>query len=90
MPSFVLLTRGEEEVSTTKVHDLETSRFELRDSQDILEVLVENIEQSVGESPEEEERDDQAEREDQGPSREVAACNSRGTEHSTTRHGCCC
>lgn len=57
----------EEEVSTAKVHDLETGGLQPADLQDILEVLVEHIEQTVGETPEEEEGDDQGQRPDELP-----------------------
>ena len=46
--------RGEEEVTTTEVHDLKTSGFELGNTEDILEVLVEHVKKTVGETPEEE------------------------------------
>jgi len=46
----------EDEVTTTEVHDLETGRLELCDSENILEVLVQDIEKTVRETPEEEER----------------------------------
>jgi len=47
------------EVSTTEVHDLKASALQLGDPKDILEVLVEDIEETVRETPEEKERDDQ-------------------------------
>lgn len=78
---------GEEQVATTEVHDLETGRLELCDAEHILEVLVEDIEKTVGETPEEEERSDQADGEDQLPSSEEAPLN-RGSVHgdTATRH----
>lgn len=47
-----------EEVATPKVHDLKACRLELGYAQYSLEVLVEDIEETVGETPEEEEGDD--------------------------------
>lgn len=41
----------EKEVTTTEVDDLETSRLKLGDTKDRLEVLVEDIEKTVGETP---------------------------------------
>lgn len=55
----------EEQVTTTEVDDLQTGRLELGDVEDGLEMLVEHIEKTVGETPEEEERDDEGEREDE-------------------------
>jgi len=64
----------EEEVTATKVHDLQASGLELCDTEDGLEVLVEDIEKTVGETPEEEEGDDEGEGEDEGATSQVAAC----------------
>lgn len=77
----------EDEVTTTEVHDLETGRFELCDSEDILEVLVQDIEKTVRETPEEEERCDKAEREDEPLASQEATLNG-GNVHrnSTTTH----
>jgi hypothetical protein len=52
---------GEGKVTDTKVGDLETGGLELGDAEDILEVLVEHDEETVGETPQEEERGDEDE-----------------------------
>jgi hypothetical protein len=41
---------------------LETSRLELGDTENILEVLVQHIEETIGETPQEEEGGDEDER----------------------------
>lgn len=64
----------EEEVTATKVHDLQASGLELCDAEDGLEMLVEDIEKTVGETPEEEEGDDEGEGVDEGATGKVAAC----------------
>lgn len=56
----------EEEITATKVHDLQASGLELCDAEDGLEMLVEDIEKTVGETPEEEEGDDEGEGVDEG------------------------
>lgn len=53
--------RREAEVATAKVHNLKTGGLETGNAEYCLEMLVEDIEQSVTEAPEEEEGDDQAE-----------------------------
>lgn len=45
----------------SKVGGLKTSRLELGDSKDGLEVLVQDVEETVGETPEEEEGGDESE-----------------------------
>lgn len=57
--------RGVKKVTTAKVHDLETGRFELCDAKDSLEVLVEDIEKTVRETPQEKEGDDERDRVDE-------------------------
>jgi hypothetical protein len=52
---------GVGKVTDTKVGDLETGRLELGDAEDILEVLVEDVEETVRETPQEEERGDEDE-----------------------------
>jgi len=78
----------EEEVTTTKVHDLETSGLETADAENGLEMLVEDIEKTVGETPEEEERDDESEGEDKGATFQVAACQLRGSRGDSTASHC--
>jgi hypothetical protein len=51
--------RREEEITATKVDDLKTSRLKLGDFEDRLEMFVENIEETITETPEEEEGDDE-------------------------------
>jgi len=79
---------GEEEVTTTEVHDLKTGRLEFGDSEDILEMLVKDIEETVGESPEKEERCDQTDRIYQFPSGEVTTLDGLGCDWYTTTCHC--
>lgn len=51
----------EGKVTDTKVGSLQAGRLDLGDAENVLEVLVEHIEETVGETPEEEEGGDQAE-----------------------------
>jgi len=76
----------EEEVAASEVHDLEPCRLELGDVQHGLEVLVQHVEEAIGESPEEEQRDDQGERENQGPARQVADGDLARLDWHATRH----
>jgi hypothetical protein len=78
----------EEEVTTTEVHDLETSGLETADAENSLEMLVEDIEKTVGETPEEEERDDEGEGEDESATSQVAACQLRGSSRNSTTSHC--
>lgn len=55
----------EEEVTATEVHDLKTRALELGDLKDRLEMRVEDIEETVRETPEEEETDDKEQRIDE-------------------------
>lgn len=75
------------EVTTAEVHDLETGRLETRNAENCLEMLVEDIEKTVRETPEEEERDDQAQRVDELLAAEISAGNARDIGwNSTTSH----
>ena len=56
----------EGKVTDTKVGGLETGRLDLGDAEDVLEVLVEDIEETVCETPEEEEGGDETEGPDWG------------------------
>jgi len=76
----------EEEVTTTKVHDLETGGLKTADAENGLEMLVEDIEKTVGETPEEEEGDDEGEGEDEGATFEVAACQLRSSSGNSASH----
>jgi len=78
----------EDEVTTTEVHDLETGRFELCDSEDILEVLVQDIEKTVRETPEEEERSDKAKREDEPLAGQEATLNGGNVHRNSTATHC--
>lgn len=54
-------------------------------------MLVENIEETVGETPEEEKRGDQSNGEDELAAREITTLNSGGCERDTTAdHFCGC
>jgi hypothetical protein len=77
----------EDEVTATEVHDLQTSRFEPCDAEDVLEMLVQDIKKTVRETPEEEQRGNKAEREDEPLASEEATLN-RGNVHrnSTATH----
>ena len=76
--------RGEEKVATTEVDDLKTSRLKLSDVENCLEMLVENIEKAVTETPQEEERDDEGEGEDEGFASEESRRKRRGSERNST------
>lgn len=65
-----------EEVTATEVHDLQTGGLELRDTKDSLEMLVQDIEKAVRETPEEEERGDEGDGVDELAASEVAALDS--------------
>lgn len=52
----------EAEITATEISDLKTGRFELGNVQVVLEVLVQDIEQTVSETPQEEEGGDEDER----------------------------
>jgi hypothetical protein len=52
---------GVGKVTDTEVGDLETGGLELGDTEDILEVLVQDVEETVGETPQEEEGGDEDE-----------------------------
>ena len=78
----------EDEVTTTEVHDLETGRFEPCDSEDILEVLVQDIEKTVRETPEEEERCNKAEREDEPLASQEATLNGGNVHRNSTATHC--
>lgn len=56
---------GEQKVTSTEIHDLQTGGFELCNAQDILEVLVQDIEKTVRETPEEEQGGDEGDGEDE-------------------------
>lgn len=80
----------EEQVTAAEVDDLETGGLQLGDVEDGLEMLIEHIEETVGETPEEEERDDKGEREDELSALEEARCELRSREGNTTAgHGEC-
>jgi hypothetical protein len=55
---------GVGKVTDTEVGDLKTGGLELGDTEDILEVLVKDVEETVGETPQEEEGGDEDERPD--------------------------
>jgi hypothetical protein len=78
----------EDEVTTTEVHDLETGRFELCNSEDILEVLVQDVEKTVRETPEKEERGDEAKREDEPLASEEATLNGGNIHRNSTATHC--
>lgn len=63
---------GEDEISATEVHDLETGALEFGYAEDILEVFVQDVKKAIGEAPEEEKGDDEGEWEDEGFSFEEA------------------
>jgi len=63
--------RREQKVTSSKISDLQTSRFKLGDAEDSLEVRIENIKETITETPEEEERDDEAKGEPEGSSFKV-------------------
>lgn len=66
---------------------MKTSRLKLGDVENSLEMLVENIEKSITETPEEEERDDEGEREDERFAPEKSACQRRSRERdAATSH----
>lgn len=75
--------RGEEKVATTEVDDLKTGRLKLGDLENRLEMLVENIEKAVTETPQEEERDDEGEREDEGFASEESRRKRRSSERKS-------
>lgn len=83
---------GEEEVTTTEVHDLETSGLELGDTEDILEVLVQDIKKTVRETPEEEERGDEGDGEDELLSCKETTSDGGGSDGDTAASHCydCC
>ncbi len=70
--------------TTTEVHDLKTGRLKLRDLEDILEMLVEDIEETVGKSPEEEKRCDECDREDERLASQISALDWRNVHRNTT------
>lgn len=78
--------RREEQVTATEVHDLKTSGFEFGDAEDGLEVLVQDIEQTVGEAPEEEERGDEEDGEDELAAGEEAALDRRDVDWDAASH----
>lgn len=79
--------RGEEEVTATEVHDLETSRLEPCNTEHILEMLVQDIEKTVRETPEEEEGCNQDQREDQSLSSKEPALHRGGIHgNAAARH----
>jgi len=78
----------EDEVTTTEVHDLKTGRLKPCDTQDVLEVLVQDIEQTVRETPEEEQRCDEAEREDEPLASEEATLNGGYVHRNSTATHC--
>lgn len=78
----------EEKVTTSEVHDLKTSGLKLGNAEDSLEVLVEDIEEAVGESPQEEQGGDQSNWEDELPTSEVTTLNSGGCHWDTTADHC--
>ena len=78
--------RRVDEVAATEVHDLKASTLQLGDPEDILEMLVEDIEETVRETPEEEERDDQGEGKDESLSLEEARGERGGVYWYTTSH----
>ena len=76
------------EVTTTEVHDLEASGLELGNAEDSLEVLVENIEETVRETPEEEERCDEEDWVNELATSQVATVDGGGADrwHTTSGH----
>jgi len=79
---------GEDEVTTTEVHDLETRRLELGNAKDILEMLVQDIEKTVRETPEEEERGDEGDGEDELLSSEEATSDGGSSDGDTAACHC--
>ena len=75
---------GKAEVTTTEVHDLKTGGLELGDTEDSLEVLVENIEKTVRETPEEEERGDEKDWVGELATSQVATLNGGGADRWDT------
>lgn len=78
----------EEEVTTTKVHDLKTGGFELGDTEDILEMLVQDIEKTVRETPEEEQRGDEGDGEDELLSSKETTSDGGGSDGNTAASHC--
>lgn len=78
----------EDEVTTTEVHDLETGRLELCDTEDILEMLVQDIEKTVRETPEEEERGDEGNGEDELLASEETTSDGGGCDGNTAACHC--
>jgi hypothetical protein len=78
----------EDEVTTTEVHDLETGGLELCDTEDILEMLVQDIEKTVRETPEEEQRGDEGDREDELLSSEEATSDGGSSDGNTAASHC--
>jgi hypothetical protein len=74
---------GEDEVTTSKVHDLETGGLELCNTENILEMLVQDIEETVRETPEEEERSDEGNGEDELLSRKKPTSDGGGRDGDT-------
>ena len=83
----------EDEVTTTKVHDLKTGGFELCDAEDILEMLVQDIEKTVRETPEEEQRGDEGDGEDELLSSKETTSDGGSSDGNTAAshcYDCCC
>lgn len=78
----------ETKIATTEVHNLETGRFETRYTEDGLEMLVEDIEEAVRETPEEEEGDDQTQRIDEFLAAEISTGDARDIRGNATTSHC--
>jgi hypothetical protein len=67
---------------------LETGGLKLCDTKDILEMLVQDIKKTVGETPEEEQRGDEGDGEDELLSSKETTSNGGGNDGNTAASHC--
>jgi len=79
---------GENEITASKVHYLKTGGLELCDTEDILEMLVQDIEKTVRETPEEEQGGDEGDGEDELLSCEEATSDGGSSDGNTAASHC--